>query len=83
MQAALGPRTGTIFPKRQRDLPTSCIEFSHYRFVGNDGYQDVVLRIAGPAQLQTFEQIIQVLLINVSTPPQGFGAPLTLYVLKF
>ena len=46
--------------QNQRDLPTSGIEFvSHYRFIWNYGYQDVVLRIAGPAQLQTFERIVR------------------------
>lgn len=62
--------------QRKRDLP-SCIEFvSHYRFVGNDGYLDVVLRIAG--LLIRHKRLSRSLGLadqcRFSMQPQGFGA---------
>ncbi len=71
--------------QRKRDLP-SCIEFvSHYRFIGNDGYLDVVLRIAG--LLISYKRLSRSLGLadqcRFSMQPQGFGARLTSHVLQF
>ena len=71
--------------QNQRDLPTSGIEFvSHYRFIWNYGYQDVVLRIAALLSYKLLSGSLGLAdQCRLSTRAQGFGAPSTLNVLKF